>query len=469
LHVHREPRNAAEPDAGQPEREEVEIERLIERGVTGGERAATNPEEDGDTVARIPLNDGKFSIVDAGDADALSRYVWFAVKGRNTFYVARMDHENDEAFVYMHRELFGAAPDQMIDHENRDGLDNRRSNLRLANASLNGANAGLRSDNNSGLRGVWRAAHAWKARVRVNGDDRRLGSFLCKYDAADAYDRAAKEAFGDFAYQNAAHSQRPPTCGVSCECRIRLADAIGVEPPLSDPMPAIPPRQAPRPSTRMSSPEPMAKPERAPATTPAPALLPQVPDPSTPWAALDARQKEAAVLPLAKRGFSAAVIAGKLGLDSRNQVVTVIHRLQKAGHLPPPMSRITAQRSTKRSAPSKPSRLLAILPGGEPKTNQYDFRQRAADRAASRGLPADTASSRPLRAIDPVAPTSLRLTILDLTDRTCRWPNGDPRSKEFSFCGNATDAAPYCQFHAQIAFVPVDERRARRQQEERIA
>ena len=50
-----------------------------------------------------------------------------------------------------------------------------------------------------------------------------------------------------------------------------------------------------------------------------------------------------------------------------------------------------------------------------------------------------------------------------LTERTCKWPNGDPLSEDFNFCGNdAAETGPYCSYHAKIAFQPASERRRSR-------
>jgi GcrA cell cycle regulator len=52
------------------------------------------------------------------------------------------------------------------------------------------------------------------------------------------------------------------------------------------------------------------------------------------------------------------------------------------------------------------------------------------------------------------------LTLVQLSDRTCKWPLGDPLSADFRFCGNSSnDASPYCVYHARLAFQPVSERR----------
>ena len=50
-----------------------------------------------------------------------------------------------------------------------------------------------------------------------------------------------------------------------------------------------------------------------------------------------------------------------------------------------------------------------------------------------------------------------------LIERTCKWPNGDPLTEDFSFCGNdAGESGPYCGYHAKIAFQPASERRRSR-------
>jgi GcrA cell cycle regulator len=62
-----------------------------------------------------------------------------------------------------------------------------------------------------------------------------------------------------------------------------------------------------------------------------------------------------------------------------------------------------------------------------------------------------------------VVPISRRLQLVELSERTCKWPNGDPLSEEFSFCGNdAAETGPYCTYHARLAFQPASERRRNR-------
>jgi hypothetical protein len=92
-----------------------------------------------------------------------------------------------------------------IDHKNRNGLDNRRSNLRLATKGQNAANAPARGGS-SRFKGVsWDATRRkWRVQIRVNGTTRTLGRFLKERDAAEAYREAALEAWGEFACTDSA-------------------------------------------------------------------------------------------------------------------------------------------------------------------------------------------------------------------------------------------------------------------------
>jgi hypothetical protein len=98
----------------------------------------------------------------------------------------------------------GANPGQLVDHWNRDGLDNRRCNLRIANYSQNAANSGPSVRNTSGYKGVTfsRRADKWQAGIQVNGKFQFLGHWATREDAARAYDAAATKFFGEFAHLN---------------------------------------------------------------------------------------------------------------------------------------------------------------------------------------------------------------------------------------------------------------------------
>lgn len=103
--------------------------------------------------------------------------------------------------VLLHRDLLG-NPKGIVDHINGDGLDCRRSNLRLASASESAANVKLRSDNSTGFKGVSPHRKKWSARIQWRGKRYELGDFSSCEEAVRAYDKAARELHGEFAVLN---------------------------------------------------------------------------------------------------------------------------------------------------------------------------------------------------------------------------------------------------------------------------
>jgi hypothetical protein len=148
----------------------------------------------------IPLTQGKFAIVDDDDYPELSRYKWHARNIKGNWYTQR--HIGKQT-IFMHRQITNFKY-KMIDHINHDGLDNRRCNLRPCNHSQNAINSKLAKNNTSNIRGVyWRKdREKWRVRIMGNGIYFSLGCFSNKKDAGRAYDKKAKELFGEFAVLN---------------------------------------------------------------------------------------------------------------------------------------------------------------------------------------------------------------------------------------------------------------------------
>lgn len=92
----------------------------------------------------------------------------------------------------------------VVDHINRDKLDNRKCNLRSVTQGQNCMNRSMRSDNISGYKGVYwyKRDQKWQAQIMINGRSKSLGRFVDILDAARSYDKAAIEHFGDFAVLN---------------------------------------------------------------------------------------------------------------------------------------------------------------------------------------------------------------------------------------------------------------------------
>jgi hypothetical protein len=89
--------------------------------------------------------------------------------------------------------VYGQFPELRIDHINRDGLDNRLSNLRLATSKENSENRSVGRNNKSGHPGVdWsKKLKKWRARITVNYKGIHLGYFLNIEDAINAYKESA--------------------------------------------------------------------------------------------------------------------------------------------------------------------------------------------------------------------------------------------------------------------------------------
>ncbi len=151
---------------------------------------------------RIKLTWGKYAIVDADDYDRLRSYNWCALEGSQTFY-AKTFHLSG-AILSMHRLILNAPKGLFVDHIDHNGLNNRKSNLRLCTNQQNLRNKLPKPGCSSKYKGVsWsKARNKFRAKIVHNGKAIHLGYFDSEIDAARAYDKKAHEVFGEFAYLN---------------------------------------------------------------------------------------------------------------------------------------------------------------------------------------------------------------------------------------------------------------------------
>jgi hypothetical protein len=159
-------------------------------------------------VKTIPLTKGMVALVDDGDFEFVSHWSWYASEVHGNFY-ARRDVQvgGKRKRLYLHRILAGAAPGQNVDHKDRCTLNNQRHNLRACSQTQNMGNCGMQCHNTSGFKGVsWsRSKNKWVAQIRPgNGQRQFIGRFKSPTDAAQAYDRVAREKYGRFALTNEA-------------------------------------------------------------------------------------------------------------------------------------------------------------------------------------------------------------------------------------------------------------------------
>lgn len=154
----------------------------------------------------IVLTRGKVAIVDAADYEWLNQWQWHARSDGYVWYAARHERLPDgtQVTIRMHRQILGAVPGALVDHCDMNGLNNRRSNLRLASMQENQRNRNAQSNNTSGYKGVsWHQRHGkWYAHITVDGRRKHLGHFDTAEEAANAYNEAACIHYGEFARLN---------------------------------------------------------------------------------------------------------------------------------------------------------------------------------------------------------------------------------------------------------------------------
>jgi len=177
-------------------------------------------------------------------------------------------------------------------------------------------------------------------------------------------------------------------------------------------------------------------------------------------------------------GQSASQIAKELGGVTRNAVIGKVHRLGLSNRAPgarededetpvvaakpepkaepaaAPRPEPAARVAPERPAPAAPSNVTPlpvrkpIVPAGQPLPPQPS---------------ANEISPEALASVREVEKRARKLTLMELTERTCKWPIGDPATEDFWFCGlPSLPGKPYCEAHVGVAFQPMSARRDRR-------
>lgn len=153
-------------------------------------------------TAAIPLPTGQCAIVDDDDAERVQQHSW---RLNSAGYVITVLRTNGaKRITSLHRFVLNDPPHE-VDHRNRNRLDCRKDNLRLADRVSNSWNMGKRSTTTtSKYKGVyWHSAvNKWAAKIYVDRKSIHLGIFANEEDAARAYDQAARKLFGEFACPN---------------------------------------------------------------------------------------------------------------------------------------------------------------------------------------------------------------------------------------------------------------------------
>lgn len=179
-------------------------------------------------------------------------------------------------------------------------------------------------------------------------------------------------------------------------------------------------------------------------------------------------------------GKSASQIAKELGGVTRNAVIGKVHRLGLSNRGPGADRPDEEQVAIEVEAPLEPAvsaqpveepaavARANMNPGASPRplVKEPQPLQRPKP-VAQIPLPPQPAgaeiSPEALANLAEVAKKAKRLTLMQLTERTCKWPVGDPATDDFWFCGlPSVPGKPYCDTHVQVAFQPMSSRRDRR-------
>lgn len=152
-------------------------------------------------LSYVPLTKGYEAVIDTVDIPLVEGWNWAALVsyGRST-YAFHTSNRPVRKSIYLHRVIMGEPDGMEVDHINGNGLDNRRSNLRLATSSQNKHNTGPRKNSTSGFKGVtWDKANSkWQAQITLHGKVKKLGRFPTPEEAYEAYCKASGELHGEF-------------------------------------------------------------------------------------------------------------------------------------------------------------------------------------------------------------------------------------------------------------------------------
>ncbi|MEM6939384.1 MAG: GcrA family cell cycle regulator [Pseudomonadota bacterium] len=173
-------------------------------------------------------------------------------------------------------------------------------------------------------------------------------------------------------------------------------------------------------------------------------------------------------------GQSASQIAKELGGVTRNAVIGKVHRLglsnrtsgagtAKAEAKPKAKATAKAEAKPKAAAKTEPVE-MRTEPAAPPKSTLPARKQII---PAGQPLPpqpsANEISPEALAKVNEVEKKARKISLMELTERTCKWPVGDPATDNFWFCGlPVKQGKPYCEAHVGVAFQPMSSRRDRR-------
>lgn len=158
-----------------------------------------------DGTVLVPLTRGFSAMIDTEDATRVGLLSWRVYVDKRSCYALTdiVTPGKRKITVGMHRFILNPTSGMQVDHRDGDGLNNKRSNIRICSPSQNRQNLHV-VRGTSGFKGVgWcRRKRRWRAQIKQDGRSFHCGYFVSELDAANAYDIAARQRFGEFARVN---------------------------------------------------------------------------------------------------------------------------------------------------------------------------------------------------------------------------------------------------------------------------
>lgn len=153
-------------------------------------------------MKELALTKGLVALVDDADFHLTEGFRWCASKSKgNATYYAKSARTVKRAPVYLHRLIMQPDGKRVVDHRDGNGLDCRRSNMRVCTQAQNAANC-VKKGKSSIYRGIKKCYGGWMARLKFNYREIYLGYYRSEIEAAAAYNEGAKIYFGEFARLN---------------------------------------------------------------------------------------------------------------------------------------------------------------------------------------------------------------------------------------------------------------------------
>jgi hypothetical protein len=153
-------------------------------------------------VAYIPLTKGYEAIIDAEDVPLVDKYNWQVSQHKKVSYAVMSKKVEGGKWKtkYLHRAILQPTKEFEVDHINGNGLDNRKTNLRLATSSQNRWNTRKQTNNTSGFKGVYyhKRSKKWRAQIKLSRKKFHLGHFNTPEEAYAAYCVANERLHGEF-------------------------------------------------------------------------------------------------------------------------------------------------------------------------------------------------------------------------------------------------------------------------------